>query len=660
MVSLKFALFGVGLGACLSLTAATRDWVAGADGNWDVGANWTGGVLPGSSDFARNNSGFVITIDSNVGIVNTHTTAGAPGSTGVLDLVNGGQVQISNAAGVGNNLVIGQNGGNGTFTLNGGTLIQRRGSNAVRIGYANGAAQPSGHGTFILNSGSVRGHDGATTQTDNWYLGTDGGRGYMEINGGNLRVYKLTAGSNNGHASGAEGTVLMSTGYFKTGALIFGSNTGGVGTFIMDGGTVDQNSAATGVGTSTFGAGAGGQGTFIMNNGSFLHERQALRLGAGTGSTAYFEMNNGNMRVENFDLAWNSNPTATANINGGTLTVDSELRMDEGNAFLNITGGDVTANRLVTARGLGDGTPREGDGNSTVVISGGSLTVNSSTLAARGNSFFSISNGIFNSGTTMDIHNPGSAILGETSVVTQTGGLVQAGSINFNNTESGVGNGTYNLEGGLLRVDNITTNGDLFNWGGGTISAANPVAASGSTDFSAPGFEPVQAGRTIGYEGNLATGYNGGTSQLDLGGIYINDGNRMNVMTVSGDLDLTATGDVLSVSINPYLLRPFSTTGAAAEEYGSIPLLTVGGDLTGIFDSFLGVSDDGRGFAESAFSVTDATALDVNTWYLEYDTVDDVIWFHYKVAGYVPEPSSFGLLALGACLIRFVRKNLLG
>ena len=33
----------------------------------------------------------------------------------------------------------------------------------------------------------------------------------------------------------------------------------------------------------------------------------------------------------------------------------------------------------------------------------------------------------------------------------------------------------------------------------------------------------------------------------------------------------------------------------------------------------------------------------------------DILFFHYKVTGYVPEPASFGMLAAGACGLRLLR-----
>ena len=73
-------------------------------------------------------------------------------------------------------------------------------------------------------------------------------------------------------------------------------------------------------------------------------------------------------------------------------------------------------------------------------------------------------------------------------------------------------------------------------------------------------------------------------------------------------------------------------------------------------DTIAGVGHDGLGFTASTFAVTSATDLLVDTYYLEYDNAAGTLWFHYKVAGYVPEPQSLSLLALGAFLVRYRRR----
>ena len=78
------------------------------------------------------------------------------------------------------------------------------------------------------------------------------------------------------------------------------------------------------------------------------------------------------------------------------------------------------------------------------------------------------------------------------------------------------------------------------------------------------------------------------------------------------------------------------------------------GDLTGTFNTFVSPLDDVFiGFTEFTGSFSgDAADLPADTWFLEYDETLDVVNFHYKVSGSVPEPGTVGMLALGILFLR--------
>ena len=158
--------------------------------------------------------------------------------------------------------------------------------------------------------------------------------------------------------------------------------------------------------------------------------------------------------------------------------------------------------------------------------------------------------------------------------------------------------------------------------------------------------------------------------------LYLSGDVRFNNVFITGDLLLTAPNDSLAVEINPLLLRPFSPSlGSAATESGSLPLVVVDGNLTGTFENFGQVYMDSQGFTQYAGIFTTAAALPNNTWYLEYaqDVFDptgtisgqgagtyDLIFFHYRVAGYVPEPDTFlmvGFSVIGLRTARLLRER---
>ena len=109
----------------------------------------------------------------------------------------------------------------------------------------------------------------------------------------------------------------------------------------------------------------------------------------------------------------------------------------------------------------------------------------------------------------------------------------------------------------------------------------------------------------------------------------------------------------------PRLVHLDGTLNVEKRAYGlhETAVFELQGSITGTFDTFFGLVDDGRGFSMSTFAVTTATAstLAVNTWYLEQTASG--ITFHYKVAGSVPEPGTFSLSLLGVWIARSLRRR---
>ncbi len=72
-MSVRQGFFLLTLCAALAVRAADRSWLAAGDGSWSNTANWSGGVLPGSSDTALFNntfaSGSVVTMDGGTSLV---------------------------------------------------------------------------------------------------------------------------------------------------------------------------------------------------------------------------------------------------------------------------------------------------------------------------------------------------------------------------------------------------------------------------------------------------------------------------------------------------------------------------------------------------------------------------------------------------------------
>lgn len=492
------------------------------------------------------------------------------------------------------------------------------------------------------------------------------------LNGSATVIVEAGAVFNNFSTSGAIGDD------FRMGRDAAGDGTGMVSRFINNGGTVSAHGFRIGgyegddvnaqsyyvqnSGSSTFQGtsrlGASGHGTMILNSGTISITSGGsaadprLAVGYAGTSTGYLEINGGTLNLGNgvMNIAHEGNAVGTVLMTGGNLVNVGQLNVgDDGAAVMTQSGGVVSINSFQMVRGLGTNGVKNGPRTAVYNLSNGSFSANSSLLGTRGDATFNMSGGTFDSGSSLNIRHSSASTAADQTIFNQTGGSVFASTLNFDNG-GGSGNGTYNLEGGSLSVDTINLNGNTFNWGNATLTVRQPIGSSGSTDFSQAIGPTVQAGTTLTYNGDLDSGFNGGTSSLDLGGVYLNGGVRQNVMQVNGNLDL-ADDDALIMGGSAYLLRPF---GFYTEDYGTIPLVSVTGTLTGGFDSFLAPASDGKGWDESAFSVSNPADLDVNTWYLEQTASG--VFFHYKVQGAVPEPSTLGLLLAGGLFLRRIRK----
>jgi hypothetical protein len=101
---LPLALAGVFAIAGSLAHGATITWAStttGDDGDWAVGANWTGGEVPGASDRADWNSGITVTSSTNVTVAGIrHGNSGVAASRGGL-IIDGGTFNSTAEFGIG-------------------------------------------------------------------------------------------------------------------------------------------------------------------------------------------------------------------------------------------------------------------------------------------------------------------------------------------------------------------------------------------------------------------------------------------------------------------------------------------------------------------------------------------------------------------------------
>jgi len=371
----------------------------------------------------------------------------------------------------------------------------------------------------------------------------------------------------------------------------------------------------------------------------------------------------GTLRLNGGGLTSNST-TARTILNPLTILADSTLGDSVNSGTLTMEGGIVVAGPAASQRILTVNSPVIFNGNISndsgspfagITKEGSGAFYLNSAGDWTGNFF--VNNGQWRVEGSGSISQSGATIVGSGALLyVDTTESVRVSTLSVSN------GGTVNLQGGTLRTNAITMDaGSTFTWDDAVIThrlvAGN--ANNGTIDRSVSGTS-IFEGTVLSVAG-VGAGLSTSTgSTLDLGPQYISGGLRYDSLHVDGPLNLSAVGDELIFKLNPFFLRP---SGFGQVSAGTLILVTATGGITGQFDTFSGVLSDGAGFNPMSGSplisstVDPLTDLDANTWLLEYDSSTNSILFHYNLEASVPEPGTFGLLALGALFLRSLRRR---
>jgi hypothetical protein len=699
-----------------STYVANNNSVTISGGANSVGDFWIGNCCGGTLAQAGTvfMSGGTLTVNNNLQVGNdgrngvfNFSNGTLNGASRTLNISRGGDLNVTSTG------TFNMSGGVGTFATT--NIGNDSLSTRLRFGhldvsggqFTNTGSMNLGNSSFARGTVNVTG--GTLTAGGDFNIAPQANtQGTLRVAGGSVALNQIRIGN----GADSQATINLSSGTVSANNVAFGNGANSTPNFILSGGTFNlasyfdssnnassaftftQTGGVLNQSSSNFHLGMRGAGTLNLSGGT-INKTGGGEFDIGEGrdatATARATLNlsgNGviNQATGNLNLARTAG-TGTLNISGGTYNKTSTGLNRIGVAlntygYVNLSGGQFTTNGDVRLGDSGHGSMTQTGGRWDA--QGSWFTVADQNTAARGT--YNISGGVLNhtggNGINIGVRGDGTFLVSGTGVVqggamtvgrgesgtTPTGRWTQTGGQGiFNSLQVGLNNATgiFNLEGGTFRVstiNNLVGGGSQFNWGAGALSPRQFDAgnASGPDLSSGTGFTEVRRSTTTFLtNANLTTG-NGvdAPSRLDLGGIYLSAGNVLfDTLTVGAGrtLNLASTTDVLEWNDDTsYLLRPF---GFFTEDYGSLPLVatTGGGTITGTFDTFLGLSNDGRGFSQFTGVFSSASALPTNTWYLEQTA--SAITFHYKVAGTVPEPGTFGLAAIGAYLLRTVRRR---
>ena len=536
--------------------------------------NATGNLLVGA--FGDNRTGTVR--------VNTSGTLAVSGELVIGDSLGSvGNVSLETGAlTINNKITLGNNRGNGTLTMSGGSLTKTAGDETV-VGRDNGT------GVLAQSGGTV-------TLNHNLYVGQSSGANGTYTIGGNA-VLNIGRDFVVGRESGTGALTMTGGTITKTGdeKFIVGHNNG-VGVVAQSGGTISVNNELY-IGNEN----AGASGTYTLS-------------GAGA------------LSVANEVVVGREGGTGTLNVDGGTITTTGNGNMyigrRDGTGTLNQTAGVIS---VIKEFGVGT---RDGDkiGTGTYNLSGGSLAATNTIFIGKelgASGTMTMTGGTMSTSDKLQIgHNQA------TGVLTQSGGTVNVqNEVYIGNENSGSSVGTYTLSGsaelsvgnevfvgrdnatGTLNLDGGTvttkkveggTGSATVNFNGGILKARESQAAfitnldvanvqAGGITIDSNGFD-LGISQTLSGTGGLtkagagrltlsASNAYAGTTTVTAGSLFIDGTQASGAVQVDAGATLGGSGAIGGAVTMFGVLSPGNSPGVL-----SVAALVLGGSSTSIFE----------------------------------------------------------------------------
>ena len=441
----------------------------------------------------------------------------------------------------------------GTFTMTSGTVNQTGGTNVV-IG-ANG-----GTGSYIQTGGAV--NTGTANPGFGVAVGSQSSTGTATISGGTITAPgEIWIGNNNtaGVTPTNNGTMTISSGTVSAGSWIaIGRNTAN-GTLNLSGGTITKGGLAT---NYVIIGSLGGKGTVNQTGGAFNTTAGGIRIGENSGATpallGLWDMQAGTSSVVGeINIGWRSSQ-ATWNV-AGSSTVNATGRLivaaETSNAaintgvivngapvgIVNISGGSTTFAGADSRIG-GDIAPATAGTNSASVNANGTVNVSGGVLNFGGN----VQVGAYGIGT-MTVSGTGAVnstagfpsigrFFGGNGTMTVSGGTFTQSNAAAKLIVGEEGSGTLTLSSGLVDVQglilgNFATGNGTVNLNGGTLSTGSILkAVAGST----AAFK-LNGGvlKTTAANADLFQGFSSAAVTVESGGAFVNTNSFDSTITQS-------------------------------------------------------------------------------------------------------------------------------
>jgi hypothetical protein len=382
-----------------SAHAATKSWVAGRVGDFNIGTNWSGPTVPVANDIIVINDGTAVLtsmtnpVSGSYGIVRISNSAS--NLTGRLNIVNGSKLVTTGM------VYLGQNSTNSTSILNlTNSTLSVEGASGMYLGYtgtnltsivnaknstldlmgtpaAGYSLYVGGNAVLGPNSSATLTMDGSTANTKGVQFAAGAGSAEVNLIGGSAlnAVGNVYAGYNAGH--GAATVNITDSHLGSSGILSLGASAGALVTMNVTDGTVAANALRIG---------SDANGVLNMNGGSLSVTGGISIASAAAGMTGAMSVSNGAaISIGNLLMGSTNGATTTS------LTLSgSDVLFNLANLNATNSGATLTFNVL------------DAGGVSTVTASG-NVAINQSVLNINlnGNSLESLGNLVLFSGNVI-------------------------------------------------------------------------------------------------------------------------------------------------------------------------------------------------------------------------------------------------------------------
>ncbi|PVZ85057.1 hypothetical protein C9426_21270 [Serratia sp. S1B] len=418
------------LGA-LSLTSGTQaaTWVNPGQGNWFVGSNWDGGIVPGGGDGPSVSNGGTAILDGGNAAAYVFYIGKAAAESGTVIMNNG-------ALNVGTEILVGEY-GTGTFILNGGEV------NATWEMKIADLAGSVGH--VLVNGGKI------TTAPGNNFIVGRAGTGTLEMNNdgqfnSDWAFFGGEIWRNTLMAKGT-GTVVLNDNsrFYSTSGIVWAAGADSVGQV-----TINDNSTMTTNGSLNIGYDGVGNLTI---NGGLVNSNGPGWIGTNAGSSGNVVVNNGKLTI------------------GGNMYVGAE-----GTGVLTINGGEVKSGSALL---MG----YDANSSGSIIVDGGTMTTQSALYVGyEGNGTLTLNSGKINNGTVVWV----GTYAGSVGTLNLNGGILAT-----NQLSGYQGSAFVTFNGGTLQAlsDNdvfIQRFGTIQVGAGGATIDSNGHNIGAASSFSGP------------------------------------------------------------------------------------------------------------------------------------------------------------------------------